>query len=103
MQPENVNLPYVQFNATNRIGSLSRWKYHRSPIQERKKKWLNIRSWVDGDSAKDPEDVLEKQLKTRQVGILEAKGECYFKAERVMNYDKLIGQQRPCGKKAEAA
>ena len=46
----------------------------------------------NGDSAKDPEDVLEKQLKTRQVGILEAKGECYFKAERVMNYDKLIGQ-----------
>ena len=32
MQPEDVNLPYVQFNATNRIGSLSRWKYHRSPI-----------------------------------------------------------------------
>lgn len=60
--------------------------------RKEKKKWFNIRSWVDGDSAKDPEDVLEKQLKTRQVGILEAKGECYFKAERVMNYDKLIGQ-----------
>lgn len=44
----------------------------------KKERRFNIRSWVDGDSAKEPEKALEKWLKTRPVGILEAKGECYF-------------------------
>lgn len=44
-------------------------------FQYRKEKRSNIRSWGDeGDSAKEPEELLEKWLITRQVDILEAKG-----------------------------
>lgn len=51
-----------------------------------KEKKFNIRSWEDeGNSARSLEELPERWLKTGQVGVLEAKGVWYFRAEWMMN------------------